>query len=67
MPVACTGGSEPVPASTATESQEFVVPGTMILAMPVEAGGPLTISPDGESMIFVDKGWTWTYTPTPVR
>ena len=67
MTVACTGGSESVPASSTTESSEFAVPGTMILAMPVEAGGPLTVSPDGTSMIFVDKGWTWTYTPTPVR
>jgi len=67
MPVACTGGSETVPARTETEIGDFVVPGTMILAMPQEAGGQLTVSPDGESMIFVDKGWTWTYTPTPVR
>jgi hypothetical protein len=67
MPVACTGGSEAVPAKSTTESREFIVPGTMVLAMPAQPGGQLTVSPDGKSMIVVDKGWTWTYTPTPVK
>ncbi|MEN6543642.1 hypothetical protein [Parvibaculum sp.] len=67
MPVACTGGSESVPARSTTENADLAVPGTMILAMPVEPGSQLTVSSDGKSMIVVDKGWTWTYTPTPVR
>jgi hypothetical protein len=67
MPVACTGGSQAVPAKSVTRSEELAVPGTMILAMPKAVGGAQTVSADGKSVVFVDKGWTWTYTPAPVR
>ena len=67
MPVACTGGSQAVPAKSETTSEAFVVPGVMILAMPDQAGGNLSVAADGKSIVFVDKGWTWTYTPTPAH
>jgi hypothetical protein len=67
MPVACTGGSQAVPAKSVTSTEEFVVPGTMIFAMPSQAGAAQTVSADGNSIVFVNKGWTWTYTLTPVR
>ena len=67
MPRDCTGGPESVPAKSEELNEELTVPGTMILAMEMEAGGNPTISPDGNSLIFTDKGWTWTYTLTPVK
>jgi hypothetical protein len=67
VPVACTGGAQSVPAKSETRREDFMVPGIMILAMPPQPGGNVSVSADGKSMIFVDKGWTWTYTPTPAR
>ena len=67
MPRNCTGGLESVPAKSVVVNEGLTVPGTMMLAMELEAGGNLTISPAGNSLIFTDKGWTWTYTPTPVK
>lgn len=66
MPTACTSGSQAFPARSIMRNEELVVPGTMILAMPA-SGGEQTVTPDGKSIIYVDRGWTWTYTPTPVR
>jgi hypothetical protein len=67
MPTACTGGAQAVPARSVMRNEELVVPGTMILAMPASGGGEQTVTPDGKSIVYVDRGWTWTYTPTPVR
>lgn len=67
VPVACTGGSQAVPAKSETRTEDLVVPGIMILAMPPQPGANLSVSADGKSMVFTDKGWIWTYTPTPVR
>jgi len=66
-PVACTGGSQAVAAKSVTETQDFVVPGVMILAGPAAASGSVKVSADRKSIISTDKGWTWTYTPTPVK
>ena len=41
----------------------FGVPPAMALAMP----GVIPISPDGKSLILKANGWTWTFTPTPVK
>jgi hypothetical protein len=39
-----------------------VVP-AMALAMP----GMVPITPDGKSLAVKSEGWTWTFTPTPVK
>ena len=67
MPRMCSGGTEAVAARSVTEVETFVVPGVMILAMPIEPSNSLTVSADRTSLTQVDKGWTWTYVPTPVR
>jgi hypothetical protein len=67
MPRVCTGAAEAVPARTVKVQEDFVVPGVMLLAMPLDPSGPVTLSPDRGSLIQAAKGWTWTYTPTPVR
>jgi hypothetical protein len=28
---------------------------------------PSMVTPDGKSMFVKGAGWTWTFTPTPVR
>jgi hypothetical protein len=67
MPRVCTGGAEAVPARSVTEVESFTVPGVMILAMPLDSTGSLIVSVDRATMMQVNGGWTWTYTPTPSR
>ena len=67
----CGSTWEKVAAASPASSEVLPVPLAMLLAMG-KAGGS-NISPDGKS--FVNKfeagapnaGWTWTYTPTPVK
>ena len=56
-------------AKSETSDVMLIVPPTMYFAMPSAGGATLSISKDGKSMILDDRanGWTWTYTPTPVR
>jgi hypothetical protein len=51
------------PQSTTAQGSGFVVPPAMTLAVP----GIVPISPDGKSLILKENGWTWTFTPTPVK
>jgi hypothetical protein len=68
MTVACTGGSEAVPARSATEQEDFIVPGIMMLAMKdALTGDELQVSKDGKSFIVKRNGWTYVYTPSKVR
>jgi hypothetical protein len=39
----------------------------MILAMPLDSNGGLTVSADRATIKWIADGWTWTYTPTPSR
>ncbi len=57
-------------ATTETAQMMLIVPPTIYFAMPSAGIVGLTISRDSKSMILVQEenpGWTWTYTPTPVR
>lgn len=63
----CTGGAESVQARSVTEVEPFTVPGVMVLAMPLDPTGSLTVSGDRATMTQAQDGWTWTYTPTPSR
>ena len=62
---------EKLAAKSATTSEVLKVPLAMMLAMG-KAGGA-NITPDGKSLVdkfepgTVNAGWTWTYTPTPVK
>lgn len=67
MPRVCTDGPEAVAARSVTETDSFVVPGVMILAMPLDSNGGLTVSADRATITRIADGWTWTYTPTPSR
>jgi hypothetical protein len=42
----------------------LMVVNAIFLATP---GGAFPMTPDGKSLIAKGNGWTWTYTPTPVR
>lgn len=58
---------ETVPAKVTTVPVSLFVPGPMVLAMPASNG--VRISPDKQSFITTQNGWTWTFTPSagPVR
>jgi hypothetical protein len=56
-------------AKSETSDVMLIVPPTVYFAMPSAGGGTMSISKDGKSIVLVEprNGWTWTYTPTPVR
>jgi hypothetical protein len=62
---ACTGSYKSVPASIKTETEDFVIPSPVIMAMPLSDSDDVRLSPDKKSMITKKDGWTWTFTPTP--
>ena len=51
------------PAKSATSPMALTVPAAMALAVP----GMGMTTPDGKSLLVKGSGWTWTYTPTPVK
>ena len=61
----CTGPYTSVPASIKIETEDFVIPSPVIMAMPLSDSDDLRLSPDKKSMITKKDGWTWTFTPTP--
>ena len=67
----CGSKWEKLAAKSVAASEVLPVPLAMLLAMG-KAGGA-NISPDGKSFVnkfeagTVNAGWTWTYTPTPVK
>jgi hypothetical protein len=67
MMLVCTSGKQAVDAHSEVQHEEFFVPGVMILAMPGEQSSDMTISEDGKSIVIKRHGWTYVYTPTPVR
>jgi len=65
----CGGAWDNAEAKTETTDIMLLVLPTTYFSMPSAAGSGLTISKDRKSMVLLDEnnGWTWTYTPTPVR
>lgn len=66
----CGAGWDDAAAKSEAIEMMLIVPPTVYFGMPSAALGTGTsISKDGESIILVDEanGWTWTYTPTPVK
>jgi len=67
----CGSTWEKLAATSAAASEVLPVPLAMLLAMGKMGGS--SISPDGKSFVnkfdagTVNAGWTWTYTPTPVK
>ena len=59
----CTGAMKSIPAKQRTQPQEFMVPPPTMLSMSLPAGGTVTRSSDGKSLILKNDGWTWTFTP----
>jgi hypothetical protein len=49
-----------------TSDKGLQVPPGMMLAMPPKLS-PFPLTKDGKSLIVKDQGWTWTFTPTPVK
>lgn len=58
-----------VAAKDVPVTELVAVPNPMMLAVPgASAGGDnIQVSKDGASFIVKANGWTWTYTPTPLR
>ena len=67
----CGSTWESVDAKSIATSEVLQVPLAMMLAMGKMGGD--NIAPDGKSLVYrfeagtVNAGWTWTYTPTPVK
>lgn len=63
----CSKNWDAVTAKTEPATMMLIVPPTMYFGMPTSPG--MTISKDKKSIILLDEanGWTWTYTPTPVK
>jgi len=67
----CGSTWEKVAAKSVATSEVLPVPLAMLLAMGKMGGD--NIAPDGKSFVnkfeagTVNAGWTWTYTPTPVK
>lgn len=67
----CGSKWEKLPATSVPASEVFPVPLAMLLAMGQFGGS--NIAPDRKSFInkfeagTANAGWTWTYTPTPVK
>ena len=66
IPVVCGSSWKTVPASSETETELWVVPSPTLMAMP--ASPNMSKSKDGKSLIIPSNGgWTWTFTPKPVK
>lgn len=65
----CGVGWDDAAAKSETSDVMLLVLPTLYFAMPSAGGATVSISKDGKSMVLDDRnnGWTWTYTPTPVR
>lgn len=67
----CGSAWEKLAAKSVTSSEVLTVPLAMLLAMGKMGGDNIT--PDGKSFVNrfdagnINAGWTWTYTPTPVK
>lgn len=59
----CGSNWDPVAAKSETASTMMPVSPAMMLAMP----GSDMVTPDGKSLVVKSEGWTWTFTPTPVK
>lgn len=59
----------PVAAKDQPVTEVVAVPNPMLLAVPGAnaGGGNMAVSADRKSFTFKANGWTWTYTPTPVK
>lgn len=65
----CVAGWDQVTARTEAVEMDLQVFPAMFLGMPQAMGPDMSVSKDAKSIVFVDQqnGWTWTYTPTPVK
>src|SRR5262245_11303381 len=67
IPQVCGSSWKTVPAVSETEPEHWGVLATTLMAMPLPPSGDVTKSKDGKSLIAAKNGWTWTFTPKPVK
>lgn len=65
----CVAGWDEVAARTESVDMDLQVIPTVFFGMPQAMSAEMSISKDAKSIVFVDQpnGWTWTFTPTPVK
>ncbi len=59
----CTGALKSIAPKNVLGPMEFMVPPPTMLGMQLPAGGPVTRSADGKSLVLQQGGWRWTFTP----
>ena len=64
----CTAGRRAIPAEKKVSVETMGVPSPMLLAMGMPPSGQISFSADKKSIIFKQRQWTWTFTPslTPI-
>lgn len=59
----CTGALKSIAPKNVLGQLEFMVPPPTMLGMSLPAGGTITRSADGKSLVHQQGGWRWTFTP----